>query len=883
MPPSKPSARTPRTNMSVRKAHRGHRTANRVSRDPLATYRKKRDFAVTSEPSPEVLHRKKASAESALEFVVQKHDAKRLHYDHRIEIDGAMMSWAVPKGPSYDPAVKRLAVETEDHPMAYNEFEGRIPDGEYGAGDVLVWDRGTYETVPPGQEKAMREKGHIHLRFHGEKLKGEWHFVRTHRPATKTATKNTWLMFKAKDGTEDPSFDVVTARPESVVSGRKATRGPHRVGASASGKNSDALLHEMGEVEKATLVKEIERPENYRFEIKYDGYRVLAAKAGTDVRLASRKGLDWTDSFSIVSDAIRQLPLREAVFDGEVCAVDEHGTPSFNRLQNYLGRGATEPTSRLTYAIFDLLWLDGRDLRDRPLEERRELLEPLIKGGAEWTRAKGKGKGIGARGPLSLSAQVETDGHDVKQLLKVACEQGLEGLIAKRKGSKYVGGRGRDWLKIKCSKRQELAILGYVPLTHTTNRVGALLVGFVDDDRKMRFAGKVGTGFDTKTRQDLAERLDAARIERPDVAGAPRIQNAHWSKPKLVAEVGFTEWTPDRKIRHPSFLGLRADKKPSECTRELPVTVTAPKSRTGKRSRGKVTTKTKAKTTKSADAPPADGPSNPQKVLFPESGITKQDVYDYLGAIAEVMIPHMKSRPIALQRWPNGIDGKAWFQQRAPEKHPDFAHTVDVGDRAHLVIDNRETLLWLGNLAALTVHQWSSHAPTLDRPDYVVFDLDPGKGTWAHLIEVAERLHGLLDELALDSIVKTSGKRGLHVVVPLAPGPSHEDVLAFAATIATTIADGLPEIATVERSIDRRGGRLYVDYLQNGRGKTIVAPYTIRALPGAPVSTPIAWDEVTAKLDPSKLTIRTVLDRVEKGGDLWRPALQGKGKLPRLS
>ena len=872
-----------RTNQSVRKAHRSLEKTSR--KDPLATYRKKRDFAVTAEPAPEVSHRHAPGGRG--EFVVQKHDATRLHYDVRLEIAGAMMSFAVPKGPSYDPNVKRLAVETEDHPMAYNEFEGRIPDGEYGAGDVLIWDRGTYETVPPGREQAMRDKGHLEIRFFGDKLQGRWHFVRTRR----SEAKNQWLMFKAQDELADPTKDIVVERPESVVSGKRATRGPQRATASASGKSSKALLAHVGEVEKATLVDGVDDASKYLFEIKYDGYRVVAVKAGTDVRMVSRNGKDWTETFAVLAEAVRALPVREAVFDGEVCAVDADGTPSFHKLQNWFSGG---DQGELVYAVFDLLWLDGRDLRALPIEERRQLLEPLVGGGREWTREKGSGTRRRKAGPISISTQIAAEGHTARELVELACARGLEGLIAKRKGSPYISGRTKDWVKLKCGKRQEMAIVGYVPLTRTTDRVGALLLGIVGDDGKLHYAGKVGTGFDTTTRKELGVLLDARRVDASKVVGAPKLKQAHFSEPNYVAEVKFTEWTPDGKIRHPSFVGLRRDKSVMDCVREDAVVVRPhaekqPKARAKPRpevhpesntkSNPKSHNKSHPKAVRGEDP---QGLSNPTKVLFPRDGITKRDIHDYLSAIAPVMLPHLAGRPISMQRWPNGIHAPAWYQQRPPERCPEFVRIVDVGDRTHVVVDNLETLQWLGNLAALTIHQWASHLPTLENPDYVIFDLDPGDGTFEHLIEVANALHRLLDELELETVVKTSGKRGLHVLVPLAEKVSFDDVTAFAEKISSAIAKHLPKIATVERMKKSRGGRLYVDYLQNGRGKTIVAPYAIRALDGAPVSTPLSWSEVTPKLDPSAFTLRTVLSRIDREGDLLAPLLRPRNKLPRL-
>jgi bifunctional non-homologous end joining protein LigD len=880
--------------------------------DRLDTYRAKRRFDVTPEPAPqqdessqgrarrgkktaggatrgrpshEMSARPAASARPA--FVVQKHDARRLHYDVRLEIDGAMASWAVPKGPSYDPAVRRLAVQTEDHPMEYNEFEGRIPDGEYGAGDVLIWDRGTYETVPPGQQRAMLDKGHLHVRLFGEKLIGDWHLVRTGGRADGSSAaapgrgpqvgddgaggsgKAQWLMFKAKDARANASYDVIVERPESVVSGHVATRGPRRVGASAQGKSPRALMEAVGEFALATAVTTIADPGQWLFEVKYDGYRLLACKAGNDVRLYTRRANDWTDRFGPIADAFAKLGARECVVDGEVCAVGDSERPSFGALQEWLAGNTTH--ARIGYAAFDLLWLDGRDLRREPIEVRRELLEKLL-------------EGHGA--PLSFSRAVV---GDIVELLGAAKQAGLEGLVAKKKGSAYVPGRSMQWLKLRFDRRQECAIVGWIPMAGTTEEVGALLLA-VSESGKLVFAGRVGTGFDTRTRRELAARLKPDAVDSPQVDGAPKIEQGHWVRPRLVCECAFTEWTRDGSMRKPRYLGLREDKTPLECVREMesddrePSTVSA----------------TAPRAVAQGGAGPArrDGPklTNPTKVLFPRDGITKQNVWDYYTAIAPVLLPHLAGRPLTLQRYPDGIDGEEWYQQNAPDKTPGFVRLVDVGPRhenkKRIVCDDLETLQWLANLAALTIHQWCCHVPpsataraeidrALAHPDYVVLDLDPGEGPWEHLVEVAVAVRTLLDALELESFVKTSGKRGLHVVVPIAPGPTHEQATGFAEQVARAVAKVLPAIATVERMKDRRSGKLYVDYGQNGEGRTIVSPYTIRARDGAVVSTPIAWSEVTAGLDPRQFTMRAVLERVLKKGDLFAGVLRGKQSLLR--
>jgi bifunctional non-homologous end joining protein LigD len=855
----------------------------------LETYRARRRFGVTPEPAPSDGSSQAAGhggkkggkkAPAALAFVVQKHDARRLHYDVRLEVDGAMVSWAVPKGPSYDPRVRRLAVQTEDHPMEYNAFEGRIPDGEYGAGDVLLWDRGTYETVPPGQGRAMLDKGHMHVRLSGRKLVGEWHIVRTGGRSSdgETPKQPQWLLFKARDPYANPAYDVVTARPESIVSGHQATRGPRRVGASSSGTSARALHETVGEPQLATAVARIDDPSQWIFEIKYDGYRILACKAGDDARLYTRHGHDWTDKFGPIGAALGRLPARECVVDGEACAVDARGHASFGALQEWLGGQREE--ARIAFAAFDLLWLDGRDLRREPIEVRRELLEKLLAGQGP---------------PLTYSRSVA---GNVEGLLRAAKEAGLEGLMAKRKGSTYHAGRSHTWLKLRFERRQDAVIAGWLPLASTTDVVGALLLA-VAVEGKLTYAGRVGTGFDDRTRRALARRLAPLAVRTSMVDTWPATKGAHWVRPELVCECGFKEWTRDGSMRHPRFLGMREDKAPMECVREGQSVGDGGDVEVGERAHAGAHGQEHGHANAHAHERPAPRGTpklaNPHKILFPRDGYTKQDIWDYYTAIAPVMIPHIAGRPLTMQRYPDGIDGEEWYQQNVPLKPPAFVRLVDTGPRhegkKRIVCDDVETLQWLANLAALTLHQWCAHVPptattraaidlAMAQPDYVVLDLDPGDGPWSHLVEVAHAVKALLDALHLKGFPKTSGKRGVHVVVPIDPGPTHEQATGFAEQVARAVAKVLPKIATVERMKERRGGKLYVDYGQNGEGRTVVCPYTIRARDGAVVSMPIAWDELTDDLDPTEFTIRSAPSRVAERGDLLAAALTTKQKLP---
>lgn len=501
----------------------------------LDVYRAKRDFAVTPEPPPVEGAR---SGRRPLTFMVHKHHARRLHYDLRLELGGVLLSWAVPRGPSYDPGEKRLAVETEDHPLAYGAFEGRIPDGEYGAGDSLVWDRGTWDTVPPGEAEAQRRKGHLTIELRGEKLRGQWHLVRTRGSGGKPA----WLLLKARDEAARPGYDVVAERPESVVSGRRTTRGPVAARTLRAPHPSPIdLLLRVWPPMLATLATIDEVGAGHRLEVKYDGFRALGAISGGRVALQSRNALDLAARFPGVAAALARLVVGEAVLDGEVVAPAAAGS-SFQALQGGPAAGLV---------AFDLLWLDGEDLRARPIEERRELLESLLAGA-----------------PPELAVAAEVAGPPAAALAR-ARREGREGLVAKRPGSAYRGGRGRDWLKVKITTGQELAVVGYTPITTGARAVGALLVA-VRERGRYRYAGKVGTGFTDAVRRDLERQLAPDVVPAPPVEGAPRLRDARWVRPRLVAEVAFAEWTSDGKLRHPSFKGLRPDKRPEEAVLERP-------------------------------------------------------------------------------------------------------------------------------------------------------------------------------------------------------------------------------------------------------------------------------------------------------------------------
>jgi len=828
------------------------------ARAPLAAYQAKRHFDVTREPSGEDA---RLVASDAPRFMVHKHDATRLHYDLRLEIEGVLVSWACPKGFSYDPKQKRLAVQTEDHPLEYGDFEGRIPDGQYGAGDSIIWDRGNWETVPAGQQVAQLREGHLELVFKGQKLEGRWHLIRT-RPQ---GGKSQWLVFKAKDGLERAGYDVVAERPESVVSGRRVTRGPTRkANLAAIHVEPEALLKKLGAPMLAVLSEPEQAPSSdYLYEVKYDGYRALSAISGGNIAVQSRNGLDLVARFPFLLEALSPLIVGEAVIDGEVIAG--------SGFQN-LGDAAAEHQ----LVVFDLLWLEGEDLRQRPLEERRELLESLV-------------ANVGQ--PLVLAERV---GGTAEEALAGARDEKLEGVIAKKKGSLYVSARSNDWRKLKVLGTAELVIAGYTPSTNSDETIGALLLAN-NDHGHWKFAGKVGTGFDLKTRKRLLKLLKPDEVDQSQVEGAPRMKAAHWVTPKHLAQLNFAEWTRDGKLRHPSFQGLREDKAAEQTQVEPPL-------------------KHPPKAHRAAAAPPRAGfftkrPSNgfgvwhsnhaehseteievpttnPERILFPKTKRTKTDVRAYYDCVAPLLVKAMNGRPLSMQQWPRGINKPGLFRHAAAAA-PEWVTRVTVEHQAHptehIVIDRPETVSWLANQSALTLHMTSSRLDSLDSPDWVAFDFDPADGEFNKLVPLALALKALLDQLDLVSYPKTSGKRGLHVFVPIAPGHTFEQVHTFARKVSDALTERFSDEATTIRTKAQRNGRLYLDAEQNARLKTMVAPYSIRAVEGGQVSAPLEWDEVDPKLDPARFTIMTLEKRLAKVGDLFEPVLHGGQRLPKFN
>ena len=634
----------------------------------------------------------------------------------------------------------------------------------------------------------------------------------------------------------------------------------------------ESLLRKVFPLMLATLVDGTPRDESdWTFEMKYDGFRAVTAFASGKMAMWTRNGLDLSTRFPAVAAVLEKASMPECVLDGEVVVLDREGAPRFQLLQQaQLGKGGDS-----VYFVFDLLWLDGRDLRGEPIESRRALLKKLLRS----TMRGAAGKTVRPAEQMEPPAQ---------RALAAAKERGYEGLVGKLRGSVYEKGRSKAWIKLKAVNEQELAVIGFTPSNHSDSEIGSLLLGVVDRG-SMVFAGKVGTGFSAKERVELKKRLaaDADPAARP--ADAPRMRDATWVRPALVAQVRFTEWTSDGKLRHPSFLGFRLDKTPAECVREVPAgTPKEAKMATSKASGGAASKKKQTASKKGKPAAAGIVLTNPERILYPRDGITKQDLSNYFTAMEDVMLPALKDRPLSLEHWNEGIDKPSWFHQDIGRDAASWMHLVetpkrtDSGTVRHLVADTPKSLQWLAQRSVLTIHMWSSREKSLEHPDWVVFDLDPAKGKGIEqAIDTALVLRKLFDSMELPSIPKTSGKRGIHLLVPLKPRYSHEEAVDFACRLASIVSSQL-SWATVERAIAKRAGRLYLDCLQNGYGKTIVAPYSPRAIDGAPVSAPLKWSEVNHKLDPLRFNLRTMPDRVAKLGDLFRPALDEGVKLPRL-
>ncbi len=810
-------------------------------KNPLARYNSKRDFAKTAEPAGTIAE---AAGNS---FMVQKHDASRLHWDLRLEVDGVLKSWAVTRGPSLDPDDKRLAVRTEDHPLSYATFEGTIPNGEYGGGTVMLWDRGSWAPIKGKSAKDL-EKGHLHFILDGERMKGEWLLIRL-KPRAKERNEN-WLLRKIGDEFAGGSGDLVDRCLTSVSTGRtmeeiaaglappparlgEGDRSPKARGGGAGAKRrtspslrsappppgsarrspspskarGGSKMPPFTPPQLATLVDTVPAGSAWLHEVKYDGYRILLAIGGGNAKVFTRSGLDWSEKFPEIAAAGAALDLGAALIDGEAVALDQDGKPSFSALQDALKRGGTG----LVMFAFDLLSLEGEDLTRMSNLERKELLRTVIP----------------VEGPIAFAEHVIGEGE---KLFETMCREGFEGVVSKRADAAYLGKRTQSWLKIKCTRRQEFVIVGWTPSEARGRGFRSLLLGLHEEGPStgsgLRYAGKVGTGFDAKLLEEISAKLAKLATDKP-IVDAPRaaVRGARWVKPKLVAEVAFAEFTADNVVRHGSFIGLREDKKPTEAKPEKPTKIPPSLQSTIRI-------------------------SNPERVIYPDSGITKGQLAAYYAQIAGIMMPWAGDRPISLVRCPQGRAKKCFFQKHDAGSFGEHVHQVPVREKNgstedYLYVDSAEGLLTCVQMGTIEFHGWGSRVTAVEKPDRMVFDLDPDEELgFEEVKKAAADLKTYLGDLGLVTFAMLSGGKGVHVVAPLTPEAEWPAVKDFTHRFALALSEAEPERFLATMSKAKRKGRIFIDYLRNQRGATAILPYAGRARPHAPIAAPVSWEEL---------------------------------------
>jgi len=855
----------------------------------LGEYNRKRDFDATPEPSGAKRSARKKSTDHALQFCIQKHDATRLHYDFRLELQGTLKSWAVPKGPSLDPKVKRLAVHVEDHPLDYATFEGNIPEGHYGAGDVIVWDRGIWK--PVGDPVAGYEKGRLKFELEGEKLSGQWNLVRTHMQGA----KEQWFLIKHQDEAAKPEadYDIVQAQPDSVLSDRtivpkkRGAKGkaaepkpvasepakPKRAASKKGATLSGAVKAAMPETIKPELATLVETPPSgdWRYEIKFDGYRILARVQDGDVRLYTRSGHDWTAKMPRQAEAVASLGLESAWLDGEIIVANEHGNPDFQALQNAFESGAS---GAIVYYLFDLMYLNGMDLREVPVEQRRAALEQVLERSEDEV--------------VRFSADFE---ESPEAMLNSACQMQLEGLIGKRVGSRYVSRRSDDWIKLKCKHRQEFVIVGFTEPKGSRSAFGALLLGLHDKDSgELRYAGKVGTGFNERTLATVHAQLKPLEVKKPAFANPPtgsEFRGVHWLKPALLAEVAFAEMTRDGSVRHAVFHGLRNDKPAEQITEETPK---APRAKGKSKGAAKAEPETKAAVKPKAQSKPKAKLAvtkgneqiritHPERVIDATSGSTKMQLVEYYASVAEWILPHLLHRPVALVRAPEGIAGELFFQKNAEKLAIPGIESMgkEFAGQPVMMINNPEALIGAVQMSTIELHTWNATSADFQHPDRFVLDLDPDPALpWKAMVEATQLTQALLDELGLKSFLKTSGGKGIHLVVPLKPKDSWEAVKNFSQRIVQHMAHLMPDRFSAVSGPKNRIGKIFIDYLRNSQGATTIGAYAVRTREGLPVSVPIYRDEIFELKSANQWTIHNLHERLgELGDDPW----EGYGKV----
>lgn len=841
----------------------------------LAEYKAKRDFKQTPEPRKkgQVLHDK-------LVFVIHRHQASTLHYDFRLEMEGVLKSWAVPKGPSLNPTDKRLAVMVEDHPFSYRTFEGDIPAGNYGAGHVDIWDQGTYHALEKedkvaGEKELLQglKKGSISFFLQGSKIKGAFSLVKM-----KGRQENAWLLLKKDDefAVTEPYNSEDFAGGNTPVKSKKVAPENKTAQESNSGKNAStrdknkasAGIPAMPRGIIPMMAKLVDAPfndEKWLFETKWDGFRAIAEVEGGQVTLYSRSGNSFNDRYPPVLEALRKLN-HQAVLDGEIVVLDEHGKVNFQALQNY----QNTPAEGIFYQVFDLLYLDGEDLRDKPLLVRKQKLQEILP----------------ANSKLRYSEHILADGI---AFFKQAQQANIEGMMAKLADSRYqTGKRSDEWLKIKTHLRQEAVIAGFTEPKGSRKYLGALLLG-VYRNGKLEYAGQSGSGFNLKSLQALHEKLMPLVQEKsPFVDKKINETGVRWVKPELVCEISFAEWTSDNQMRQAIFEGLRDDKKSRDVTQEAAIDTEEVVAKVDQKSAGRTgsarASDTRQKATLNAGSneknPDREVPlSNLQKIYWPDENITKGDLIAYYQAVADTILPYLKDRPESLLRHPNGIKASGFFQKDIGGQVPDWIQTAAIHsestdeDVEYLVCQDKETLAYMNNLGCIQLNPWNSRLQNLNKPDYLVLDLDPGENTYDEVIEVALVAKNILDQAGIPVYCKTSGATGMHLYVPLAARYEFARVKELAHVLATRVHEQLPELTSLERNPKERRTQIYLDFLQNAIGQTIAAPYSVRPKPGATVSAPLKWAEVKKGLHPSQFTLKNMPDRIKQEGDLFKSVL----------
>jgi len=859
----------------------------------LQRYWKKRNFKETPEP-----HGASQPPSARLQFVIQKHAASRLHYDFRLELDGTLKSWAVPKGPSLDPHHKRLAVHVEDHPLDYGGFEGIIPPKQYGAGTVLLWDRGYWSAV--GDPLVGYRRGRLKFNLHGQKLRGMWNLVR--RGARDGEGKENWLLIKEKDNeacTGEKS-EVTQNHRESVASGRtieQIASGSPRVWQSnrPAGKQTGSVSHSQDTEMKhlagarrapqderispqlATLADDAPVGDEWVHERKYDGYRILCRVKSRSATLVTRNDHDWTNKLQRIAEAAAALPVKNAWLDGEVVALMPDGGLSFQALQNAFD---TRSETSLVYYVFDLLYLDGFDLRWVGLLDRKRALKAITPSNAS--------------GLIRYSDHIPGRGEVV---FAEACRRGMEGIVSKRTDAVYLAGRNRNWMKIKCGRRQEFVIGGFTAPSGSRVAFGALLLGVYDKQGQFHFAGRTGTGFSERSLKELHKQLVALEQPRSPFINPPTgidARGVHWVKPRLVAEVSFAEWTKEGLLRQAAFQGLRKDKAAKSVIKEGPETrapvgaVSHGASKHTIRRSGLSAKSSSRKKEAAADEPATVAGvriTHPDRILFPEQGVTKLSLARYYERVSPWLLPHVKGRPLTLVRCPEGYTKECFYQKHANDTVPDTIGRVkiseDNGVSWYMTADSLPAVIGLVQMGVLELHTWGAKRDGVDRPDRIIIDLDPDPTvSWKAVIEAAQLVRTLLNNLDLACFVKTTGGKGLHVVLPLRRVHSWDEVKAFSKGLADHLVRLIPDRFIANMSKQKRKGKIYVDYLRNAKGATAIAPYSTRARPGAPVSVPIAWEELSVNMRSDHFTMANVMARLEGlKRDPWRDYFTVKQKL----